>query len=146
MAANDLNNQPMVEKATAEEVDAHQGHAFCRLSNNSMYLKAIVPSTAKMSIGLGREISSVDGIVDGSSALVFDYVGGNLSYSVPVAFTEASIEFISIDGHIISRVENLATDGLIHGVATPAINGFCIARLTARSEAETASKVVKIVK
>lgn len=135
----------ITRKNSTAEVDAHPGHAYCRTGNGELYVKTVLPSAAKMRISLGDIGTGVESIkLDTNISL--EYVAETLNYSVPAGYDKVSIEYISPDGRILGTVSNLETDGRVHSIAAPEIDGFCIARLKAHSPKGSAEKSVKFMR
>ncbi|MDE7413010.1 MAG: starch-binding protein [Muribaculaceae bacterium] len=135
----------LIRKNTREEVDAHEGHAYCLADNGEIYLKSVMPSSSKMTVSLGDISTGVTEIGE-NSALVLEYAGGYVNYSVPEGYNKASIEYISADGRILGRSDSLISDGRVHSLATSDLNGFCIARLSTCVDGKKMEKRIKFMK
>ena len=134
----------IVLKNTPSEVDAHPGHAYCHTDNDELYVKTILPSSAKMKISLGDIDTGIKGVeLDANVSL--EYVAGTLNYSIPAGYDKVMLEYIAPDGRIIGSDATLEADGYVHSLTVPATNGFCIARLKAHSSKGVAEKSVKFM-
>lgn len=140
------NEIEVAEKSSIDEVKAHAGHAYFRPNDNEIYVKAIVPATSTVHLGLGRDSSSVDATFADADVTTLEYVDGMINYAVDSAARSAVIEFIALDGRVIATTGALNADGFVHSVAAPAVPGFCIARMTVTGQNGNVEKSIKFVK
>ncbi|MDE6559189.1 MAG: hypothetical protein K2K29_04830, partial [Muribaculaceae bacterium] len=150
---DDVNGEQTFELHLAQSLEearnADSHAAYYDSQKDMLYLKADVPANLSSRIFLGDIPTGADSL-EVNSHLALSYTDGYFNYSVGERYSEAAIDIFSADGRHLATLPlssgDDAFDSHIHSLPAPAVEGFCIARLTARDTSGcTATAICKFL-